>query len=64
MPSGIAKGASSNADKSSSSGSGKSMTPADAARIQKISATNPEGQTHQSGFDSRAQAAAAKNQAK
>lgn len=64
MPSGTAKDANSNADKSSSGGSGKSMTPTDAARIQSKGAINPEGPTHQSGFDSRAQAAAAKNQPK
>ena len=37
------------------------MTPDAAARIQSKGAKDPEGDSHKTGFDSRAQAAAAKN---
>jgi len=37
------------------------MTAKAASNIQSSGAKNPSGATHQSGFDARAQAAAAKN---
>lgn len=42
----------------------KRMSKEDASRIQSSGAKNPTGQTHESGFDRRAQSAADKNENK
>ena len=53
---------SSGAASAGNKGSGGKMDSPSAFRIQLAGAKNPGGDTHQSGFDSRAQSAAAHNQ--